>query len=259
VNSKPSSSQPTNAPYALLARYYDYLVGDAAPMNRHARERILRTILPTVRDVCDLGCGSGETALELARSGFAVHAVDVSPVFCRAVLAKARRAGLRIAVHCADMRDFVLPGPVHLVLAEFAALNNLADSKDLRRVFDSVAGAVAAGGWFLFDVNTPLALRTQHAQTYWVEHATFKLVQRGTPEPSRRRARLDFEWFVPAGRSWRHVRETLWNVCWTDAEIRQALRAAGFSGVRRFDGIDVRPRVPGARRGTDAYYLAHRQ
>lgn len=252
------NSRPVNAPYSLLARYYDCLVGEAAAMNRHARERILRTILPNVRRVCDLACGSGETALDLARSGLEVHAVDLSAVFCRAVRAKARRAGLRIAVHCADMRDFVLPDPVDLVLAEFAALNNLADRSDLPRVFKAVSRALASGGSFLFDVNTPLALRTQYDQTYWFEGPAFKLAQRGSLEADGRRARLDFEWFVPARRSWRHVRETLWNVCWTDAEIRRALRAAGFSQVRRFDGVDVRPRTPGARRGTDAYYLAHR-
>lgn len=252
------SSQPINAPYSLLARYYDRLVGEAAPMNRHARGRILRTVLPRVRRVCDLACGSGETALDLARSGLEVHAVDSSPVFCKAVRAKARRAGLRIAVHCTDMRNFLLPDPVDLVLAEFAALNNLDDRSDLPRVFEAVSRALAAGGWFLFDVNTPLALRTQYDQTYWFEGPAFKLVQRGSLEADGRRARLDFEWFVPVGRLWRHERETVWNVCWTDAEIRRALRTAGFSRVRRFDGVDVRPRTPGARRGTDAYYLAHR-
>ena len=43
----------------------------------------------------------------------------------------------------------------------------------------------------------------------------------------RRRARLDFGWLVAAGRLWRHVRETLWHVRRTDAEIRQGLRKAG--------------------------------
>ena len=97
----------------------------AAPLNRHARGQILRTALPKVHRVCDLGCGSGETAIELARRGLKVHAVDVSPVFCDAVRAKARRAGLTVNVHCQDMRDFTLPRPVDLMLAEFASLNNL--------------------------------------------------------------------------------------------------------------------------------------
>ena len=212
-------------------------------MNRHARGRILRTAMPKVQRVCDLCCGSGETAVELARRGLEVHAIDVSPVFCDAVRAKARRGRARGQRRLPGMRDFTLPRPMDLVLAEFASLNNLADRRDLPRVLEAVARALAGGGWFLFDVNTPLSLRSQYAETiYMDEDATFKLVQRGSLETDGRRARLDFDWFVPSGRSaWRHVRETLWHVCWTDREIRRALRVAGFDRVRTFDGVDVRP------------------
>ena len=50
----------------------------------------------------------------------------------------------------------------------------------------------------------------------------------------------------------------VWHVCWTDAEIRQGLRKAGFDFVRRFDGFDVRPKMRHVSRGTDAYYLARK-
>jgi len=50
----------------------------------------------------------------------------------------------------------------------------------------------------------------------------------------------------------------VWHVCWTDAEIRQAPRKAGFEFVRHFDGFDVRPKMPGINRGTDSYYLARK-
>ena len=262
VNAGPSPSSadgPVNAPYALLARHYDVLCGYAARLNRHARGHILRTVLPRVQSVCDLGCGSGETALELARRGLEVHAVDSSPVFCEAVRASAGRAKLAVAVHRDDMRDFTLPRPVDLVLAEFASLNNLADRRDLPRVFSAVARALSDRGWFCFDVNTPVSLRTQYSETFWMEDKRFKLVQRGSVEADGRRARLDFEWLVPSGRLWRHVRETLWHVCWTDAEIRRALHVAGFDLLRCFDGLDVRPRTPGEKRGTDTYYLARKR
>src|SRR5688572_54338 len=210
VDTAPSASAdaPANAPYALLARFYHVVCSYAAPINRHARARILRAVLPRVRRVCDVGCGNGETALELARRGFDVHALDNSPVFCEAVRARAGRAGLRVVLHCADMRDFRLPRPVDLVLAEFASLNNLADRRDLPRVLDAVARALTDGGWFCFDVNTAQSLRVEYPQTFWEEHSGFKLVQHGSLEPDGRRARLDFEWLVPAGRLWRHVRET---------------------------------------------------
>ena len=255
---RPSADAPVNAPYALLARYYGVLCGYAAAMNRHARAQILGTVLPRVRRVCDVGCGNGETALEFARRGLEVHALDLSPVFCQAVRERARQAGLRVVVHCADMRDFSLPRPVDLVLAEFASLNNLADRRDLPRVLHAVARALPHGGWFCFDVNTPRSLRVEYPQTFWVEDSRFKLVQHGSLAADGRRARLDFEWLVPAGRLWRHVRETIWHVCWTDAEIRQALRKAGFELVRHFDGFDVRPKMPGVYPGTDAYYLARK-
>jgi DNA-binding winged helix-turn-helix (wHTH) protein len=253
-----SSDDPVNAPYALLARYYDVLCGYAAVINRHARAQILGTVLPRVRRVCDVGCGNGETALELARRGLEVHALDLSPVFCHAVREKARQAGLRVVVHCADMRDFILPRSVDLVLAEFASLNNLADRRDLPRVLHAVARALTNDGWFCFDVNTARSLRVEYPQTIWVEHSRFKLVQHGSLDADGRRARLDFEWLVPAGRLWRHERETLWHVCWTDTEIRQALRKGGFELVRHFDGVDVRPKIPGVNRGTDIYYLARK-
>jgi ubiquinone/menaquinone biosynthesis C-methylase UbiE len=54
-------------PYTLLARYYDRLAGDAVAMNRHARRKLLGKILSRARIVCDLGCGTGSTALDLAR------------------------------------------------------------------------------------------------------------------------------------------------------------------------------------------------
>jgi len=76
-------------------------------------------------------------------------------------------------------------------------------------------------------------LRVEYPQTFWLDDSRFKLVQHGSLEADGRRARLDFEWLVPAGRLWRHVRETLWHGCWTDAEIRQGLRKAGFGFVRR--------------------------
>jgi SAM-dependent methyltransferase len=133
--------------------YDDVLCGYVEAINRHARARVLRAVLPTVKSVCDVGCGNGATALELARRGLEVHALDNSPVFCEIVRAGARLAGLRVMVHCDDMRDFTLPRPVDLVLAEFALLNNLPDRRDLLRVLEAVARALPGGGWFCFDVT----------------------------------------------------------------------------------------------------------
>ena len=251
-----NQSNPT--PYGLLARFYDALADYAPAMNRHAREKILGETLHQIHSACDLACGSGETALDLARSGLKVYAVDLSPTLVRTVRAKARRAGLRVHARCADMRRLRLPQRVDLVTCEFAALNHLPRPADLITVFRAVARALRPGGWFLFDLNTPKSLREQMQITEWMEKPEFKLLMRGRYDRRRRAGILTFEWFTPAGKLWRHQRESVDHIAWSDAEIRRSLRRAGFGRIRFFDGLDVRPRLPGAKRGYDSYYLAQK-
>lgn len=249
---------PSARPYRLLACFYDQLTPYAPAMNRHARRRILGAILRHARSVCDLACGTGETALDFARRGRRVFAVDLSPALCRITRAKARRQKLRVRVFCADMRSFRLPEPVDLVSCEFSALNHVPRKADLDRVVRAVARALRPGGWFLFDVNTCSSLAEQYTTTSWEEKREFKLVLRGRYNARRRKAWNILEWFLPQGKLWRHRREQVENVCWTDAEIRRALGRAGFKRIRSWDGLEVRPRLRGARRGYDAYYLAQK-
>jgi SAM-dependent methyltransferase len=248
-----------NRPYALLARFYDHLVPGVDAMNRHARGNVLGRALDRARVVCDLACGSGETAIELAKHGHEVDAVDSSSVFLRKVREKAARARVRVRTHRADMRKFRLPQPVDLLLCEFAALNNLDRRSDLRRVFRCVARALRPGGLFAFDVNTRLAFETQTPKGEWIERKEFKLVIHGAPEDHGLRTPLHLEWFLPERGRYRHVRETIVHVCWTEAEIRRELARAGFTRIRTFDGADVRPRKMKTPRGTDLYVLAERR
>lgn len=248
-----------NRPYANLARFYDVLIPGVPEMNRHAREEILGSRLRELESACDLACGSGATAIDLARRGLVVHAVDNSPEFLRTVRARARQAGVRVRLHRADMRTFRLPEPVDLLLCEFAALNNLDRRGDLSRVLRRAASAIRPGGTLLFDVNTPHSFATQITGGYWFERAEFKVVMHGTPRKDHLGADIHLEWFLPAGGAFRHVRETIRHVAWTEAEIRSALRAAGFGRIRTFEGADVRPKSMGTPRGTDLYFLAERR
>ena len=245
-----------NRPYSLLARFYDRLTPGVPGMNRFARTKMLAATLRRARTVCDLACGSGETAVDLARGGRVVHAVDSSAIFLRAVRAKAASAGVRVGTHRADLRSFRLPERVDLVLCEFAALNNLDRRGDLARAFRSVARALRPGGIFAFDVNTPHAFEVQTPRGEWIETPEFRLVMHGIPEEGGRRVPLHLEWFLPERGRFRHVRETIVHVAWTEGEIRRELARAGFEGIRTFDGADVRPRAMKTPRGTDLYFRA---
>jgi len=262
-----SSARRRNRPYGLLARFYDQIMGDLVPgMSRHAREKILAKEWRKIGSVLELACGSGATAVDLAKKGLDVEATDLSPAFVAQTRRRAKAAGVALRVSRGDMRSLprtvlrrLRARPVDLVLCEFSALNNLADRRDLAPVIRTAAQALAPGGLFLFDIDTPFSFKTKVATTMWEEKREFALLLRATVEPDCLNGRVDFDWFLPAQRgTWRRAKETIHHVTWSEAEIRRALRAAGFKSAKTFDGVDVRPPMEGAVRGTDLYFLARR-
>jgi SAM-dependent methyltransferase len=248
----------TQPPYSILSRFYDQVTRGSAGMSGHARRKVLGRILHKARVVCDLGCGTGTTAVELARSGKKVYAVDASPGQCKQARAKAREAKADVRVIRADMRKFKLPEPVDLVLCEFNPLNHLGRKQDIHLAFRSVARALKPGGWFYFDLNMFPTYKAYYPIVRWEERDEFCLVSRGAIVERNAKAWLELNWFVAERGGWNRYRERIEDTWWTDAEIRGALRAAGFVNVRAWDGTQIRPKKLKPRRGFDRYYLARK-
>lgn len=109
-------------PYRWLAQYYDELFTPRTPLDA-AREHVLRAILPRVKSVCDLACGTGTTALSLARQGITTYAVDLSPDMCRLARSKTVHVDIPMRVLRQDMRTFRLPEAVDLIICLYPRRN----------------------------------------------------------------------------------------------------------------------------------------
>jgi SAM-dependent methyltransferase len=241
-----------NPPYTLAGRFYDQWISRPR-MNRQARRKLLAKILPKVQSCCDLGCGTGSTAVDLARRGFRVFAVDVSREMCRKTRARARQERVRLKVIRADMRGFRLPALVDLVTCEFNALNCLPHRKDLALVLRAVRRALRPGGYFLFDAATRRSYKPLEGFLRISEGRGFFFTRRGRFDARRKRATIDVHWFLPAGRLWRRYHEPLHVVFWEAKEIRRALARAGFRVIRVVRSARVRPALTPP---DDLYFLA---
>jgi SAM-dependent methyltransferase len=246
-------------PYKWLARYYDRIFAFGRTWSAAARQQILGPILPHVESACDLACGTGTTALLLARQGIRMFAVDLSPEMCRIAREKARRARVPLRVLRADMRRFRLPEPVDLVTCEFDALNHVPRKADLALVAKAVARALRPGGHFYFDVNNRLAFRQAWPLTWFLEIPGAALVMHGGSDPARDRAWSDIEWFIREGRVWKRRREHVEEVCWSRSEIRSTLRDAGFGPIRSWDAGPFFGKTAGVRPGHRTIYLARKR
>jgi SAM-dependent methyltransferase len=220
--------------YRWLAKYYDHLLEFRRPFEA-ARKVVIGPVLPRVRTACDLGCGTGTFAVLLAQTGIRVSAVDLSPEMCRITRQKAKSAGVPVRVIRADMRDFELPAPVDLITCEFDAINHVPDKRDLHRVLKCAARMLKPDGHFAFDVNNRLAFERVWSNTWFVDKDPIAMVMHGGHLPRSDRAWTDVEWFVRHGKTWTRHHEHVEEVCWSAAEIRSALKLAGFHKVRAWD------------------------
>lgn len=148
--------------FDALAAGYDARFTDAA-LGRALRELVWSRLGDSFRSckrVLELGCGTGEDAVRLARSGVSVVATDVSPEMIRVARLKALSGGCsdRIEFHCIAMEDFVssVPdSPFDGVLSNFGAVNCV---RDLPALVAGVARGLAPGGkllWVIMGKHVP--------------------------------------------------------------------------------------------------------
>jgi SAM-dependent methyltransferase len=122
-----------------------------------AEDFVLARLLGDIerKRVLELGCGDGTRAVELARRGASVIAVDPSTEAVLGTRKRAEAAEVRIEVHTGDFADlaFLRGDSVDVAFAE----GSLASLADLGRVLRQVQRVLRAGAWFAVSLPHPMA------------------------------------------------------------------------------------------------------
>jgi len=108
-----------------------------------------------VKTVLDLGCGTGNHSLPLARRGFGVTGVDRSPAMLEQAARKSSAAALgdkAPAFQQGDLRDLDLQQPFDAALMMFAVLGYQLTNDNVAAAMRTVRRHLKPGGLFVFDV-----------------------------------------------------------------------------------------------------------
>ncbi len=142
--------------YGQFAEYYDILNRDAdygALFSAVKKELMACGITDGI--VADLGCGTGELTLMLAKQGYDMIAVDLSTQMLSIAGEKARKQGeSSILFLNQDLTQLDLFGTVRACVCTFDTLNHIGPYENFKRAISSAALFLEAGCPFIFDVNT---------------------------------------------------------------------------------------------------------
>lgn len=152
------------------ASYYDlfYAGKDYGAEARYVT-RHLQELGPGVRQILELGCGTGAHAAELVHAGYGVTGVDLSErMLARAngrrdALEAAERAKLEF-VH-GDARSLRLGRTFDAIISLFHVMSYQSSNSDLLAAFSTAARHLSPGGLFLFDFWYGPAVLTQRPET----------------------------------------------------------------------------------------------
>jgi len=152
--------------------------------------------------VVDLGCGTGNLSIPLAKSGFEVYGIDISAEMLAIARSKwgeppVRGKGGSIRWLQQDMRDWELPDPVDAVISFCDCMNYLTAESDVTATIRQTYAGLKPGGLFLFDVHAPRTLeRYAEEQPFILDEKDIAYLWTSDYDHKSRTIRHDLTFFV---------------------------------------------------------------
>ncbi len=141
--------------YHILAKVYDQLQEINYEAFVDYYEKIFTRFNCKPELVLDLGCGTGNITLSMAKRGYDMIGLDASPEMLEIAVEKARASGKDILFLNQDMTEFELYGTVGAMVCALDGVNYLTADGQLESMLNLLHYYLDPDGIFIFDINTP--------------------------------------------------------------------------------------------------------
>lgn len=119
-------------------------------------EACLEAHAPNVgKRLLDLGCGTGRHAMDMAKRGYEVTAVDLSPEMIRYLKQETEQQQLPIQASVGDLRDLKVDGTHDVAICFMDTFRFLLTNEDILAHLRAVAQRLVEGGLYLVDFWIP--------------------------------------------------------------------------------------------------------
>lgn len=141
--------------YEQMGFLYDPFMKDA-PYDEWLAftEEIIKKSGKDIDRIADLGCGTGEITIRLAKEGYEVCGVDYSMDMLTSADQKSRAENLSIQWLHQDLRELEGLANFDAVISYCDVMNYITSESDLKNVFSRIAQSLNTGGLFMFDIHS---------------------------------------------------------------------------------------------------------
>ena len=235
--------------YEALAASYDRLTND---VDYGATVAFYREILSQEglhpRTAVDLACGTGTVSILLAQQGLRVIGVDMSEEMLTVAQQKAGDMDNPPRFVCQHLQKLVLPRGVDLAVCALDSLDYITDPNDCAEAIRRVYRALNPGGILIFDVNTPEKLRAMDGQVFLDEDDDVYCVWRGEFNEKTNICSYGMDLFQRRGKLWQRSFEEHREYAYSEEQLTDYLKAAGFTNIRVYGDRRMEPPQPGEQR-----------
>jgi ubiquinone/menaquinone biosynthesis C-methylase UbiE len=231
------------ARYQRFAHIYDKMNQDnfSRRMYRYTK-RILTGLRFRPKTVLDLACGTGTAATMWAESGVRTYGIDGSEHMLEIAEKKARAQRLDISLSKQQLTSFTIDEKVDLVTCYYDSLNYLLTVKDLTATFRCVKKALIDGGYFIFDMNTPEAMKIiWGSQTYAEAHNEIAWIWKNIYFPRQKSAQIHATFFVQNKTGlYERFEEVHTERGYTNMDLRRCIKNAGLKTITIYEALRFR-------------------
>ena len=141
---------------------------------------------------------------------------------------------------CQKLQELHLPKAVDMAVCALDSLDYITDPADCKEAIRRIYKALNPGGIFIFDVNTPEKLIAMDGQVFLDEDDDVYCVWRGEFDEDSNICTYWMDLFQRQGNSWQRSYEEHREYAYSETQLREYLKAAGFTHIevyadRRFE------------------------
>jgi len=232
-------SEEDKAMYTEFAYVYNRLMYDIdykAWADYIERIFIENSVEPSL--ILDLGCGTGNFCIEMAKRRYEMIGVDLSPEMLACAKDKSIEENVDILFINQDMTEFELYGTVDSIVCLMDSINYVITKRELKKMFALVKNYLNPGGLFIFDVNTCYKLETVLGNEVFYDIADdLTYIWQNSFDKKKKICRFDLTFFAQDKDGYRRYDEVHVERGYSLQELKEIIKASGLELVSVYNEL----------------------